>query len=123
MIIGATGALTPHLSAGRLRALATPAPTRIQTYPDLPTFAELGYSKVVFRDWQAIFAPKGTPTHVMERLNAEITKAIAASGSRQRLEALGMEAANIEPQQAWVRIRADIDQVGKLITDMKLKAD
>jgi tripartite-type tricarboxylate transporter receptor subunit TctC len=123
MIIGATGALTPHLSAGRLRALATPAPIRIKAYSDLPTFAELGYPKVVFRDWQAIFAPKGTPSYVMERLHAEITKAIAASGSRQRLEALGMEVASIEPQQALVRIRADINQVGQLITDMKIKAD
>jgi tripartite-type tricarboxylate transporter receptor subunit TctC len=123
MIIGATGALTPHLSAGRLRALATPAPTRIQAYPDLPTFAELGYSKVVFRDWQAIFAPKGTPTHVMDRLRAEISKAMAASSSRQRLEALGMEVASIDPQQALRRIQADIHQVGQLITEMRLKPD
>jgi tripartite-type tricarboxylate transporter receptor subunit TctC len=123
MIIGATGALTPHLGAGRLRALATPAPTRIHAYPELPTLAELGYPRVVFRDWQAIFAPSGTPTLVMERLHAEITKAMAASSSRHRLEALGMEVASIEPQQALTRIRADIEQVGQLIADLKIKAD
>jgi tripartite-type tricarboxylate transporter receptor subunit TctC len=123
MIIGATGALTPHLSAGRLRALATAAPNRIQAFPELPTFAELGYPKVVFRDWQAIFAPSGTPSHVMARLHTEITKAIAATSSRQRLEALGMEVASLEPQQALARIRADIGQVGQLITDMRIRAD
>jgi tripartite-type tricarboxylate transporter receptor subunit TctC len=77
----------------------------------------------MFRDWQAIFAPTGTPIHVMQRLHAEITKAIATSGSRQRLEALGMEVAGVGPQQALARIRADINQVGQLITDMKIKAD
>jgi tripartite-type tricarboxylate transporter receptor subunit TctC len=123
MIIGATGALTPHLSTGRLRALATAAPTRIQAYPDLPTLVELGYPKVVFRDWQAVFAPNGTPTYVMNRLRAEITKSIAASSSRQRLEALGMEVASMEPQQALTQIRADINQAGQLITDMSIKAD
>ena len=123
LIIGATGALTPHLTAGRLRALATSAPNRLRAYPELPTFADLGYPRVVFRDWQAIFVPTGTPAHVMARLQTEITKAIATSGSRERLEALGMEVAGVEPQQALVRIRADVDQVGQLITDMKIKAD
>jgi len=123
MIIGATGALTPYLSAGRLRALATAAPNRIRAYPELPTFTELGYPMVVFRDWQAMFAPSGTPAAVVERLHAEIIKAIAATSSRQRLEVLGMEVASIGQEQARARMRADIDQVGQLITDLRIKAD
>jgi hypothetical protein len=59
----------------------------------------------------------------VERLHAEIIKAIAATSSRQRLEVLGMEVASIGQEQARARMRADIDQVGQLITDLRIKAD
>src|SRR5437867_8695269 len=50
MMIGATGAMSPHVKAGKLRALATSSPRRIAAFPDLPTFVELGYD-VGVRDW------------------------------------------------------------------------
>jgi tripartite-type tricarboxylate transporter receptor subunit TctC len=122
-IVGATGALTPHLATGRLRALATSAPNRIRAYPDLPTFVEMGYPKVVFRDWQAIFAPAGTPAHVIERLHLAIAKATAESSSRERLEALGMEVAGLGLSETAAQVRADVHQVGQLVTELKIKLD
>jgi tripartite-type tricarboxylate transporter receptor subunit TctC len=123
LIVGATGALTPHLTTGRLRALATAAPNRIRAYPQLPTFAELGYARVVFRDWQTIFAPAGTPMHVIERLHLAIAKAIAESSSRQRVEALGMELAGLNLNETAEQVRVDVKQVGRLVTELKIKPD
>jgi len=122
-IVGATGALTPHLSTGRLRALATSAPNRIRAYPDLPTLAELGYPKVVFRDWQAIFAPAGTPAHVIDRLHLAITKATAERSSRQRLDALGMEIAGLGLKETAAQVRADVNQMRRLVHEMKIRFD
>jgi tripartite-type tricarboxylate transporter receptor subunit TctC len=123
MMIGFVGAVSPYIKTGRLRALATSAPKRISAYPELPTFVELGYPRVQISDWQGVFAPRGTPGHVMGRLHVEIAKATAMAEVKERLEAMGMEVARAGPQEAAVQIRSDIQQWSQLIRDVGIKAD
>ena len=61
MTIGAAVSVAPHVKAGKLRALATAAPKRLSTVPDVPTLIELGYPKLHVSDWQGIVAPAATP--------------------------------------------------------------
>jgi tripartite-type tricarboxylate transporter receptor subunit TctC len=123
LMIGAVGAVSPSVKGGRLRALATSAPKRIKTFPELPTFVEAGYSQVVVRDWQAFIAPTGTSPVVLERLNGAILKAIAAPDVRGRLELLGMEPAELGLQHAAAQMRADIQDWARLINELGIKAD
>lgn len=123
MMIGAAGAISPHVKSGKLRALATSAPQRIAAYPDLPTFAELGYPEVQLRDWQGIVAPAGTPKDLIARLYAEIAKAAATPDARRRFEALGMEVADIGPEEFRAHIRSELHRWAKGVRDVGIKPD
>jgi tripartite-type tricarboxylate transporter receptor subunit TctC len=78
-------AVVQQVKAGKLRALAVGAPKRIDALPDVPTLAELGYPAANLMSTFGIFAPAGTPAAVVERLNAEINKALAAPDVRAKL--------------------------------------
>lgn len=75
-----------HMKAGKLRALAVGAPSRLDSLPDVPTLAELGLPAANMASLFGIFAPARTPAPVLERLNAEINKALALPDIRARLE-------------------------------------
>jgi len=78
-------ALMQHVKAGRLRALAVGAPARLEALPNVPTLAELGHPAANLTSVFGIFAPAGLPQPVLERLNAEINKALALPDVRARL--------------------------------------
>ncbi len=78
-------ALMQHVKAGKLRALAVGAPSRLDALPNVPTLAELGYPAANLTSSFGFFAPAGVPPSVLERLNAEINKALALPDVRGRL--------------------------------------
>lgn len=123
LMIGAVGALSPHIKTGKLRALATSAPRRIVAHPELPTFAELGYPGVQLRDLQGIAAPAGTPRDVIIRLHVEITRATATAEVKERLETLGIETAGAGPDQFAAHIRGELRTWSKVIRDAGIKVE
>jgi tripartite-type tricarboxylate transporter receptor subunit TctC len=80
-------ALFQHIKAGSLKALAVGAPERLASLPDVPTLAELGYGSANVTSLFGIFAPAGTPAPIVERLNAEINKALAQPDLQAKLAA------------------------------------
>jgi tripartite-type tricarboxylate transporter receptor subunit TctC len=122
MMIGATGAMSPHVKAGKLRALATSSPRRIAAFPDLPTFVELGYD-VEVRDWLGFLAPAGTRRDLVERLHSEMAKVTATPETRQRLEALGVEVADMGPEEFRTHIRSELQKWAKVVRDAGIKPD
>lgn len=76
-MIGATVALLPFVTEGRLRALAVTSPTRLPSLPDVPTFLELGYKDLVIRDWQGLAVRAGTAPEIRDRLRAALANALA----------------------------------------------
>jgi tripartite-type tricarboxylate transporter receptor subunit TctC len=74
-----------YVKAGKLRALAVGAPARIDALPGVPTLAELGYAPANLTSLFGVFAPAGVPHAVLDRLNAEINKALAQPDLRARL--------------------------------------
>ena len=123
MMFGATVAVSPHIKSGQLRALATPAPRRIPTYPDVPTLVELGYTNVAVTSWGGVVAPAATPKEVVARLHLEIQKVGAMQETKQRLEAMGMEAANARPEEFAAYIRSEAQRWNKVVRDAGIKAD
>jgi tripartite-type tricarboxylate transporter receptor subunit TctC len=77
--------IVQHMKAGKLRALAVGAPARLEAMPAVPTLAELGYPAANMTSLFGVFAPAAVPQPVLERLNAEINKALAQPDLRARL--------------------------------------
>lgn len=74
-----------HIEAGRFKPLALGAPQRLDVLPQVPTFAELGLPQANVTSLFGLFAPGGTPTRVLDRLNAEINAAVQTPPIRERL--------------------------------------
>ena len=76
--------------AGKIKYLALSAPQRHPNFPDVPTVAEaLGLSNFELKSWVALFTPHGTPKPVVDRINADVTKALAEPDVRERMIAVG----------------------------------
>lgn len=78
-----------QVKAGKLRALAVMAPTRSQALADVPTTTELGYPKLQSSTWFALLAPKGTPTPILDRLNAEVNDVLQDPEVKKSLATMG----------------------------------
>jgi tripartite-type tricarboxylate transporter receptor subunit TctC len=89
----------PHLQSGRLRALAVANPTRLSRLPDVPTTAEAGLPDYVLASWFGLAAPAGTPAAIIQRLNGEVVKALAAADVREQMAKLGVEPGGSTPAQ------------------------
>ena len=77
-----------HVKAGKLRALAVTTAKRSAIAPELPTLAESALPGFEVSTWQAVLAPAGTPREIVQRLNAEIVKAMAAAGNEGEVPVL-----------------------------------
>ena len=113
----------PHVKAGKLTVLATLSAQRVSTLPDAPTIAESGYPGFEANVWHAFIAPKGTPAAIVEKLKAEIHKALAAPDVKERLANLGAEVSPSTPQELAALVRTEHERYGKLIREANIKAN
>ena len=98
----------PHVKAGKLRALAVTSPQRLPQLPDVPTLAESGFPGFDVHSWFGLAAPAGTPRAVVDRLNAELAKALAQPELRQRLTDMAAAPEPSSPEQMRQFIAAEI---------------
>jgi tripartite-type tricarboxylate transporter receptor subunit TctC len=95
----------PQIRAGKIRAYAVTAKTRLASAPDIPTVDEAGAHGLHVAIWHGLWAPKGTPKQIVVRLNTAVREALADSTVRQRLAKMGQEIPPRE-QQAPEALRA-----------------
>jgi tripartite-type tricarboxylate transporter receptor subunit TctC len=91
MIIDDPTSSLPQVRAGKIKAFAVTARSRLASAPDIPTVDEAGLPGFYFSRWHALWAPKGTPKDVIARLNAAVAGALADPLVRSRLADLGQE--------------------------------
>ena len=106
--------------AGKLRVVATSSGTRWQDMPEVPTADEAGVRGFDVRSWIGIAAPTGTPRTIIDRLNAEVQKALLLPEVRARLEALGGEAKGSTPQEMKERVMFEVARWKKVIADANI---
>jgi tripartite-type tricarboxylate transporter receptor subunit TctC len=122
MMFAIAPAVIPHLKAGKLRALATPAPARLPALPELPTLSELGYP-VDVRDWVGIVAPADTPKRVIARLESAIATVLGQKQVQGRLAAAGFEPAESSADAFGALIRAELQKWGRVVQQAGIKPD
>lgn len=117
------GVAIPQIKAGKLKLLAVGSPKRSPLFPEIPTLAEVG---LVGFDADTVFgfyAPAGTPSEIVGRLNSEINKILTKSGPRERILALGGEPAVMTPEQFHGKAMEDAKRFGRLIHERKITGD
>ena len=111
----------PQLRAGKLRAYAVSGAKRASALPEVPTMQESGMKDFDVSQWQGVLAPAGTPRALLERLNAEIVRAMHASDVRERIVTQGgSEIVTGSPEEFRNLIRIELQRYGKLIRDAKI---
>jgi len=98
-------AALPFIKDGKVLPRAVSSPTRAAILPDVPTTLESGYPNSAYRFWIGVFAPARTPPDIVNRLNAEIQKALQVPAVRERLTHLGVQpmAMNAEAFDKFVK--------------------
>jgi tripartite-type tricarboxylate transporter receptor subunit TctC len=96
------------VNAGKLRGLGVSGVKRLAVLPDIPTIAESGYRGFEVNNWYAVMAPAETPNAVVMRLNSEVNALLATPDIKERIAALGAEAAGGTPEQFGQRLRDEI---------------
>ena len=117
-----TASAQPYTSSQKLRALAVTSIKRSPMMPDVPTFTELGVPLDV-SVWIGIAAPAGTPAPVVERLNSEFNKALAAPDVRAKLAALGVDPAGGSSAQMTQYVRSDAERWAKIVKAANVKLE
>ena len=79
-----------------------------------------GYEMAV---WYGAFGPAGLPPEITQRLNAEINRIMALPDVHEKMEAIGVEAANETPERFGAILRADAEKWGRLVKELNIKAD
>ena len=102
--------------AGKLKIIAVTTPKRVAIAPNLPTMMESGVPNFQMSSWQAVYAPKGTPKAVVQRLNAEIVKILRLPDVKEKLgTSLGMEIVGSTPEELAAHMAKEIPRWAELV--------
>jgi tripartite-type tricarboxylate transporter receptor subunit TctC len=113
----------PHVKAGKLRAIASIGLARTVALPDVPTVAESGLPGFEVSNWIGLFAPAGTPTEIIAKLNAEVQKIMRSPDVQKRLEAEGARFIPTTPGQFAAFQKDELVKWAKIIKDANIKAE
>jgi tripartite-type tricarboxylate transporter receptor subunit TctC len=121
MAFDAITTMTPNVKAGQVRALGTSASKRSTVLPEVPTVAEAGVPGYESTIWLGLMAPAGTPKAVVDKLNAEINKAITRAEVKAAWDQQGAVALVMTPAEFDAYLRKDIDKWAKVVESAGLK--
>jgi len=114
MSFASLASINTYVKAGKLKLIATATPKRLPEYPDVPTFAELGYPSVNISAWAGLLAPAATPKPILEKLASQIKQALATPEVRQRIQALGMQPMGTSVREFDAQIAREVETFGRI---------
>jgi tripartite-type tricarboxylate transporter receptor subunit TctC len=113
----------PQVKGGKLKAIATTYTKRITAYDQLSTAKEQGFAGVEIGHWAGLFAPKGTPPAIVERMSRELEAAVKSADFRDRMLPSGIEPEPGTTANFISFIAKERDRLGKLAKKANMKAD
>ena len=113
----------PHHKSGKVKIIAQTTKSRAPSLPDVPTYEEAGFKGLVLDQWLGVFVPAGTPPAVVQRLNAEIDRALRDDGVRVRFDKAAMEAVGGSAEQFAALTRTNFEMYRKLVADLNIRVN
>ena len=113
----------PQARAGKVKALAQTCATRSPSAPDLPTMEEAGFPDFAIEGWYGIFAPARTPRPIVDKLSADINKALKEPDSMERWKSLGFDPIGTHAEAFAERQKADLAYWKQMIDYTGIKVE
>ncbi len=122
-MMATVGSVIPHINSNRLRAIAVTSDERIVQYPQVQTIAEGGVKGYEFTAWIGALAPANVPKPIIDKLNAELHKALKDKNVAEKLSSQTLDPMFMSPEQFAVRLKSDYDKYAKVIQETGAKVD
>ena len=123
VLFSSTATSLPHVKSGRLRAIGVTTAKRIPALSDVPTVAESGLPGYEVVLWHGLIGPKGLPRAVVDRVNNEVTKALALKETAEQMQNDGVAPAGGTPEQFRAQINKELEIWRKVVADAGVKAE
>jgi tripartite-type tricarboxylate transporter receptor subunit TctC len=123
MLIGNVLDCSPYVATGRMRPIAVTSATRAPTLPDVPTLAESGYPGFEVTNWFGTIVRSGTPRPVVDKLSAEIGRALRLPETTEMLGRLGLTPTPMTPEKFDEFLRGEMESNGKIIRALNIRLE
>lgn len=123
MIFGEPATVVQQIKAGKLRAIAVTSATRARALPDLPTMREAGIADYDVTSWNGVLAPAATPREIINRLNADFNRIIAAPDMQARMLEFGFEAMGGPPERFGTLIKEELAKWAPVVKAAGVRID
>ena len=123
MMFTTVASVAPHISSGKLRAVAVTSAKRSPAWPDVPTIAEAGVPGYMAEIWYGLYAPAAPPAATIARLNAAVKQAVKSGTFRSRVESEGLVTSAGAPADLDRYVHAEIVRWSKVVKDAHITAD
>jgi len=121
-IFATAPSIMPHLNSGKAKALAVTTPKRSSALPDLPTMNSI-YPGFESDNWYAMFYPRGTPRPIVDKMNAEIKKALATPEIKAFLPREALDPVASSPEELSVLLKREIEKYARVIQLANIQLD
>jgi tripartite-type tricarboxylate transporter receptor subunit TctC len=123
MMFASLAAALPHIRSGRLRPIAVTSTQRLEVLPETPTFHQAGFAQFDVRDWAGLVGPSSLPAAAIERLNAEVVKALAEPEPAQKFAQMGIYLQSSSASAFGQWISQEIPKWGEVVKRSNIKMD
>lgn len=123
LVVTAAPTAIPQVKGGKGRALLVTSPQRLTALPDAPTSAQLGLKDFAATNWFGIAAPKGTPQAIIDRMQAEVKKAVESPDLAKRFADQGASVGALAPAEFQSYVRSQTEDWGKVIKAAGVQAE
>src|SRR5215467_3413091 len=123
LAILASSSAAPHVKSGRVRALAVTMAKRSRFSPDWPTMQEAGVKEIDASNWTALFAPKGTPQAIIDKLNADVVKILNAPDVKERFAGGGVETVPSSAAELDARVKRAAERFKAIVDKANIRPD
>jgi tripartite-type tricarboxylate transporter receptor subunit TctC len=119
----ASSSVAPHVKSGRIRVLAVTMAKRSRLNPEWPTLQEEGVKDVDASNWTALFAPKGTPQPIIDKLNAEVVKILNIPDVKERFAGGGVDTIPSSAAELDARVKEDLTRFRAIVEKANIRPD